>query len=129
MRILDWHRTGSSYICDPPVETTDIDSVFYVDQLPSADIMQLAGWDKCNMNLEDKQDYSVDPGFDESWVAYRMGPFNSIITTSKELYLKFFASTLLSKELNLTNKRDRVALFRMIKNQLPYHGPFKRTIP
>lgn len=102
-------RTGSSYICDPPVFDTDTDYVLLCSE----------GYEK---SLRDK---GFECSTSESaacieyesmgnFLSYRKGNDNYIVTTDVEFYVKFVNATRLAKRLNLLKKEDRIALFQAI---------------
>lgn len=98
-------KTGSSYICDPPVTDTDIDEMFLVYSLEEVDLELIAlGWTKCGIN-----EYALN-----SWSAYRKENLNALITDNVDHYDKFEAATELAKKRNLQNKQDRINLFNRI---------------
>lgn len=107
--------SGSRVICDPPVLDTDEDFFILVDKYPSDIRMETDGWEKC-----DKKDGYMNGPIK----AFRKGTKNWIFTTSRDHYVRVAAATALAKELNLTRKEDRIALFSMIQGEyVNYDGP------
>ena len=102
---IDSFKTGSNYICNPPVENTDIDEMFLVYNLEETELELVDnGWEKCG-NTE----YDLT-----KWAAYRKGKLNALITDNLNHYTKFEAAAELAKKRNLLYKKDRVALFNLI---------------
>jgi hypothetical protein len=98
------HPTGSNYICNPPVENTDIDFVVWAPDLKEADnILRVSGFDYRGFKTQDSYPNMV-------W-SYRKGPINVVLTVLKDFYDKFVAATEEAKRLNLLKKEDRIALF------------------
>ncbi len=97
--------TGSNYICNPPVEDTDIDTMYFVKDLYEADRIILAeGWTAC-----DKGEYDIS-----NWRAYRKGKYNALITDNYNHYIRFEAATELAKKYNLLEKEERIEIFEIV---------------
>lgn len=98
-------RTGSSYICNPPVLDTDRDFVLLVtdyDAFIAAAIDK--GYTVCgNSEYEDKE-----------FTALRQENVNLLVVATEELWKSWVSATELAKRFNLLNKADRVALFKVI---------------
>lgn len=105
--------SGSRVICDPPVLDTDDDKFVLVDRLPSKARMEADGWELCG-----SEEY-IQHG---RLVAYRRGDQNRIFVTSAEYYVRIYAATLLAKEMNLREKKDRVALFATVVDGKSFYG-------
>lgn len=112
--ILEIHETGSHYICNPPVEDTDIDWIILI-----AD----HDWEKCDRFLgEDGWKIGGSVGRDEdgdiiltsSFQSYKCGKDNLIITSDPNYYEKFIVATKLAKRFNLLKKEDRIACFKAV---------------
>lgn len=131
--VLHVYKTGSSVICNPPVLDTDEDYLVLVDNLEEAGFwFQPHGWTNCFDDWSNKQD--SDPGIDVDgytielttgarFQAWRREKENIIVTDDRTLHIQSVAATLLAKELNLTDKAQRIALFRAIKFGEEYTGP------
>ena len=103
--ILAWH-TGSFYICDPPVTTSDRDYLLLVEDMQSYFNNCLrASWFTCG---------SSDVFDDKKFLSVRRGINNLIITDNKEWFFKFAAATELAKRLNIQDKDSRIALFELV---------------
>lgn len=130
--IIDVCPTGSRIICDPPVMNTDEDYLLLVRDLDQAGYYFLAkGWVNCFEKWREKVDtdefvnpdnYSVEIEGGARFQSWRSGSINVIVTDNVPLHLRSRAATLLARELNLTNKDDRIALFRCIKYNMDYSG-------
>jgi hypothetical protein len=118
-KILAICPSGSRVICDPPVLDTDNDKFILVDKFPSKKRMETDGWKMCGDH--DKYGPAVR--------AWRKGDKNWIFVTQKETYLRIYAATLLAKELNLTKKEDRVALFSEIGTGVGEYKEYKGPLP
>jgi len=100
------HITGSSYICNPPVIDTDIDYVVLVyDKCEALSELAASLW-----NVQSDDDYPENDDF----CSVRKGNVNLIVTECDQFYGRFVAATEISKKLNLTNKPDRINLFRSV---------------
>ena len=120
-------KTGSRVICDPPPTDTDED---YILLIPVADLGPLAthlvieGYTKGG-SLESfegspfllsEHEYNSDgsvktEGLFQSW---KKGELNIILTANEQYFDDFVRATFLAKALNLTDKEDRVTLFRAL---------------
>ena len=109
LTILDSFPTGSNYICNPPVDNTDID---YMVLLPKDNktLVQLnlygKQWEHCGENYgeDDKSNF----------MAFRKGKYNLILTDNPLYFQLFRDATTLAKKLNLLEKQQRVALFKYV---------------
>ena len=102
-RLLKSHPTGSYYICNPPVTTTDIDRVVLAEEGYWEDLTSM-GFEPSPTQLE----------YDSlgSFISWRRGTDNYIVTTDPSFYALFVAATEIAKQLNLKDKESRVALFQ-----------------
>jgi len=99
------HPTGSRYICNPPVLTTDKDTIILVDGF--SDYFRLLdeeGWDRAD------NEYSID-GYFTSW---RKDEENYIVIEDEKYYDASVVATEAAKALNLLKKEDRITLFESI---------------
>ena len=104
--VLDWHQTGSTVICDPPVTDTDIDFVIYTDCLHEMlDTLKEKGYNICG-----DAEYKGEGMF----TAVRKGLYNYILTGDEIVYLRYEAAMLLAQKRNLLVKEARVVLFDKI---------------
>lgn len=110
--VLEFHRTGSSYICDPPVTNTDVDYVCLVEE--SSKVI-LDTW-LTNQGYTDVSKLYEGTDF----LSVRKERLNLIIVWSDSNYEGWVEATLQAKELNLTNKEDRVALFKKVRNEVMF---------
>lgn len=95
-------KTGSNYICNPPVTNTDIDELFLVTDLEkSINTLINLGWERCG-----KEEYGIG-----NWVAYRKGNLNALLTNDYNYFMQFLKATEEAKRLNLLEKKDRISLF------------------
>ena len=116
--------TGSNYICNPPVTTTDIDTVFLVTNMFFADQALVAnGWTRCI-----GEGYEVLGG---DFQAYRKGNKNYICTADPQYYSKYVRATKICKMMNLLNKEDRIWMFKVVMEgtHLPSNSLNPTTTP
>lgn len=110
--LVAWHPTGSRYICDPPVLDTDEDYVVLVDADEFEDVAKTGVWD-IGGSMPCEPDEQI---FAEGWLSYKQegdrGTINLIVTANRQFYFAFVAATQEAKFRNLTDKAQRVALFR-----------------
>lgn len=109
--VVKWFRTGSSYVCDPPVNNTDYDIVAYV--LPENFEAFIKG-----MLEEDWKLGGSRPALEE-WVSFKKkytdGTLYNIITTKDDnRYDMMERATALAKHFNLLKKEDRIILFHAV---------------
>lgn len=98
------HQTGSRFICDPPVLTTDDDYVVYGTR---------AALEK--LCADGFQITSPVRGYDiNGFIALRRGEINLIFTQDQQFYHRFVKATRLAKRLNLREREQRVALFQAV---------------
>lgn len=101
------HPTGSKYICNPPVMTTDEDYYAYAPNTDNALIkLKADGWELCTENEYDE----------DTFTALRKGSYNLILLFTSEDYFTHVQTTELAKRFNLTNKQDRIDLFELVRN-------------
>lgn len=106
--VKDYHKTGSTVICNPPVEDTDIDFCLWVEDIKKvSELLCSAGWSVCGGEA-----YS---NADSDFAALRKGKLNYILVGTWDDYNKWEAAMLLAKHRNLIDKHDRIELFRSIK--------------
>lgn len=105
--IKSW-PTGSRYICSPPVMDTDRDTVILVNGFyPYDELLEGEGWEHCA-----NDEYNKEGDF----VSYRKGEDNYIITEDEDFFNQYVIATEAAKVLNLTNKEDRIKLFRAVRH-------------
>lgn len=106
--------TGSSVICDPPVLDTDRDFCVRVrDLCDAADLLSVAGW----CVAYDDPEYKAHENSEIEFLTARKGKgvsTNLIIYSDILGYQTFLNATVLAKHLNLTEKTDRVFLFKTV---------------
>jgi hypothetical protein len=103
----DWFRTGSSVICFPPVEDTDIDIVVVFDN-ELHETLETAGYDNSSRNEE------LDYANNAVILCYRKGVYNIIAVPDKRSYDLWRTYTQLAALMRLNNKHDRVTLAQFI---------------
>ena len=103
----DTFATGSRMICNPPPMDTDLDIVVLVDSPAAVVDLESLG-------------YVVDSGspeyVDVTTVPMRKGDVNLIVMWDKETFVRWRLATDVARELNLLDRNDRLACFRVIRN-------------
>ena len=113
---VDYHMTGSRYICDPAPMDTDEDYVVLGTD-PTEDQLYLKGF-TCNTDSELYKDLPM-------FTAWRLGEFNIIVTQDGGFYKDFVRATKRARELNLLGKLDRIELFQSeLYGNIPMEPPF-----
>ncbi len=104
--VIDYYRTGSRYICTPPVTDTDDDYVVLVQDTRSFI------HDARNAGYEAS---AKDSCADHSeFMSFRKDDINLIVTDDLAFFGRFNAATEVAKRLNLRNKNDRIMLFQAV---------------
>jgi len=120
-------KTGSRVICDPPPTDTDEDYILLIPVAvlgPLASHLLTEGYTKGGSLgpvegspfLLSEHEYNSDgsvktEGLFQSW---KKGELNIILTANEQYFDDFVRATFLAKALNLTDKEDRVTLFRAL---------------
>lgn len=103
--VLKSYPTGSRYICNPPPQDTDNDTVILVNGYYDYDILLLKeGWLACDIDYEQIGEFR----------AYRKGVENYLVTEDPEFYGSYVKATEGARALNLLNKEDRIKLFQAV---------------
>lgn len=111
--IIAYNKTGSRYICNPPVTNTDEDYILLVVTDPS-----ICDWftnQKFVASVNDAYTHMKKDGF----ISYRRDHINLIATNSRNFYDNFVKATELAKEFNLTDKKHRIMLFEAMRAGKP----------
>jgi hypothetical protein len=99
------HPTGSNYICNPPVENTDIDFVVWAPKIKEADnTLRDSGFSY--------EGYTSNCDYPNMFWSYRKENINIILTILPDFFLKFVSATEKAKSLNLLFKEERIKLFQ-----------------
>ena len=113
---VDYHMTGSRYICNPAPMDTDEDYVVLGTD-STEDQLYFKGF-ACNTDIELYKDLPM-------FTAWRLGEFNVIVTQDGGFYKDFVRATKRAKELNLLDKQDRIELFQKeLYGNIPVEIPF-----
>ena len=114
--IIGFFPTGSNYMCDPPVTSTDIDYAILVnDTILDCGFVQYLG--NLGFSIDGNDSNKKDDGNnypDSNFISMRRDNYNFIMFCNKNHYERFHLATEKCKELNLLLKGNRVALFEMI---------------
>lgn len=112
---------GSRITCNPPPVHTDQDYLVFVSghkQHNLDSVMSLIG-----AQYEDDENYRNATGTESAFKSYRLGNINFIVTSDSVFHERFLAATSRAKELNLTLKSERVALFQTVLYGVNYDQP------
>lgn len=100
---------GSRVTCDPPPMDTDEDFLVLVNRLETAEAgLKALGFES---SIADRHEYD---GAEGSFVSYRRGDTNLLVTTSDTFHDAFLAASHVAKKLNLLRKEDRILLFQAV---------------
>lgn len=103
--IIDFHKTGSRYICNPPVMDTDDDTVILVNgYYDYVDLLEKDGWVMTSKDYDDTGEF----------YSFRKGDENYIVTESPRFFNAYVVATESAMALNLLNKEDRIKLFQTV---------------
>lgn len=118
--VLGYQQTGSSYIVNPPVLDTDEDWVVLVHSRSNARVeLAKLGYTLSSKDMEKYKAGKTDPfAMYNSFDAFRHPDTNEnlIVVDHPYTFLQWKTATALAKKLNLTNKEDRIKLFRAIRS-------------
>ncbi|UFK09528.1 hypothetical protein [Xanthomonas phage DES1] len=126
--IVGYFKSGSSFVCDPPVQDTDEDYVIFTFNLANLRLeLESLGYTYSNKDIEKYKLGKTDPfAMYNSFDSYRH-PDNrhNLICVSNELdFTRWKVATLLAKQLNVLDKHNRISLFRAIRSGgTLYEGP------
>lgn len=99
---------GSRFVCDPPVMDTDIDYCLYSKKRLDSRLLQLGFtggeryWHR------------------DSFVSWRRGNHNFIVTDDETLFQRWKFATYVCKTLNIRNKNWRVKIYHAIVREEGY---------
>jgi hypothetical protein len=118
--IVGWFATGSRVICDPAPKDTDEDFCLYTNNLKTVRTqLEHLGYVYSNKDVEKYKTVNTDPfQVYNSFDAYRHPNNNhNLIVVSNVLdFKRWKVATLTAKALNITDKAQRVTLFRAIRS-------------
>lgn len=115
---LEAARTGSRYICDPPVLDTDDDYIVLVDDLAESieKFLYQDGWKRSGA-----ESYPVGGNWESIKKTFNGTVINLIMTDDENFFNRFVHATETAKKLNLLKKEDRIVLFQAIVEAMPTH--------
>jgi len=107
---FNYHQTGSSFTCNPPVLDTDFDWICNLAEKEGSrdssrqveQLLEDAGY-KTSMNQEQYPDC----------MSYRKDNINIIVVYDEWMYLNWIKATTICKRLNLMKKEDRKMVHRI----------------
>lgn len=115
-KILKSFPCGSRITCNPPPTTTDEDWLVKIrpcDMVDLDDRLEKQGFILGGSVVMEAG--SLDAASEgKSFWSYKKGDINFIVTTSYWFCEKFLLGTLLSKKLNIMEKKNRISLFQAI---------------
>lgn len=106
--------TGSRYICNPPITTTDVDFVLFVEDIQAAyKQLRETSW---KIGGEDNKTYGEPEvnGWFSAKKKINEALVNYIVVSDQDQFSKWVTATELAKKLNLLKKEDRIALFEVV---------------
>lgn len=103
----DTFATGSRMICSPPPMDTDLDVVVLVDSPAAVVDLESLGY-VVDSNSPEYEDAATVP--------MRKGDVNLIVMWDKETFVRWRLATDVARELNLLDRNDRLACFRVIRS-------------
>jgi hypothetical protein len=119
---VNWHPTGSNYICDPPVNDTDIDYVVYYKDFG----MIPRKWER----PASSPGYETEKPEVGNSLSLRWYNYNLIAVSTEDLFNRWVKATEIAKDLNLLKKRDRISLFdAIVRNKDPNNRWFEYIVP
>lgn len=101
---VEWHPTGSRYICNPPVMDTDEDYICFIFE---DDKLTKAGFDKTSSEGEEYEGLS-------EFTTWRYKHYNLVVTENREFFDLFVSATEKAKEKNILDKNERIKLFQEV---------------
>lgn len=104
--------TGSHYICNPPVETTDIDYIIYCKPEDWNSVITKTRSLGFTAQASYFSEYSESAK--TQFISFKKDKLNYIITPHDEYFDKFVNATELAKRLNLLEKEARIELFHFV---------------
>lgn len=110
--VTDFFVTGSAYVCDPPVNDTDVDVAIMIRPLHPRDVRSMfeaAGW------TQDGKGYE-GTGF----MSFRKDIYNLIVNMNLHFFKSLQLYTQVAKVLNIKDKAQRIMLATAIRD-----GEFK----
>lgn len=114
-RIKAAHPTGSRYICNPPVTTTDEDWIILTDDAQTfVYTAQQVGWYSSDEGYQYPRSEDDGEAPDPQFKSIRCKDLNFIVISDAEYYDKYVGATELAKKYNLLSKVDRIQLFHLV---------------
>lgn len=104
--LMFYSRTGSSYTCNPPIDTTDYDWIVHVSPNERDSFFQYLEENGYCMS-DSQEDYT-------ECLSFRKDNINIIVIENIEYYSSWVAATKICKNLNLLNKDDRKMVHRIV---------------
>lgn len=111
---VEWHPTGSRYICNPPVMDTDED---YICFLFEDNKLLEGGFEKTSSESEEYDGLS-------HFTTWRYKHYNLVVTDRRKFYNLFVSATEQAKKENIMEKEKRIELFQKV-----LYGEDKDEIP
>ena len=120
LEVVGWFATGSRVICDPAPQDTDEDFVLFVsNKLAAKRELEALGYTWSSKDQEKYQAGEGDPfRLFNQFDAFRHpdNAHNLIVVTNLSDFKKWKVATNVAKALNITDKAQRVMLFRAIRS-------------
>jgi len=110
--------TGSRYVCDPPVLTTDIDFIVYNKHSEGIKLIEWA-WQKSSIT-----EY-MSGGEEDKFSSYRRKKVNLIVSQDRGFVQGYIIATHICKRFNLLDKHHRVWVHAIVRDcvasEVPEH--------
>lgn len=118
-------KTGSRYVCNPPVMDTDFDVVVLLKKAEDVVYIEDEGYvytvPEANDGYEANEIETA--GLNGHWLkTYRKGEINLICLIDPTRFGRWKLATDIAKRFNMTSRDDRVELFAMIKSHQEYEA-------
>lgn len=118
-------KTGSRYVCNPPVMNTDFDVVVLLRKAEDVQYIEDEGYiytvPEANDGYEVNEVETV--GLNGHWLkTYRKGEINLLCLIDPTRFGRWKLATDIAKRFNMKNRDDRVELFAMIKTHQEYEA-------
>jgi hypothetical protein len=105
--------TGSRYVCNPPVLTTDIDFIVYYKHNLAEDIYYNS------YTISNSTEYMC-AGQEDKFISYRNGILNLIVTSDADFADGYLIATHICRRFNLRLKEERVIVHRVARDNYNY---------
>lgn len=115
--IIDISKTGSTVICDPAPTDTDEDWIVLTDDINKLkkELLKHDFKPDCGKEYEDPEFVSFSRYTSKGVFSLEGKRTNYIVTESNRFFKSFVFATEIAKRLNITEKRDRIDFFTIVR--------------